>query len=73
MEKLIDRIKCTGDDGNEYIVEHWQSQVPAGHMDDPHATIPGMNRLRLSSGGKVNIGANDTFEIVQTGVILHRV
>jgi hypothetical protein len=73
MQKLIDRIQCTDDDGTPYIVEKWQDQIPAGHMDDPNATIPGMNRLKLSSGGKVNFRDENTFEVVQTGVVLRRV
>lgn len=72
MKKLISRIACKDDTGQTYVLEEWQEQIPAGHLDDPNATTPGMKQLILSTGGRVNYIDEDTFEIVQTDTIIRR-
>lgn len=71
--KLIKRITCNDDSGKTYEVEHWQEQIPAGHMGNPKATIPGMSQLNLSTGESVNYIDENTFKIVQTDTIIRRV
>lgn len=72
MEKLVGRISCKDDNGNPYIVEEWEERIHAGHMQNPHATIPGMRRIVLADGGSVRQIDDQTFEIFGTGVLIRR-
>lgn len=72
MEKKISEFTCTDGNGRSYTIEEWQEQIPAGHFGNPSATIAGMSRLITSDGMSVNYVDEQTFEIVQTGVIISR-
>lgn len=71
--EFIGIIRCADDQGAEHEIEEWQEFIDAGHMQNPHARIPGMKELRLRQGGGVNFIDNDTFEIVSTGKIVRRI
>lgn len=73
MENLIDRFEAVSDDGQKYIVEHYQEVVPAGSYGDPRATIPGMSRYQTSSGECLNQIDSETFQIVIGKKIIRKV
>jgi hypothetical protein len=71
MEKLIAIHAMRGDDGNDYTVHEYQEYLDASTLDGEDR-VPGLKRLVLPDGGRVNHIDDDTYKIVRSGVIVRR-
>ena len=69
----VGRFECRDQDGNSYTVIRYEGVVPAPTSSDPNATIPGMRRLALAEGKRVNYLGGTTFRIVQSGKTIRKV
>ena len=72
MTVLVGSHRMSSDDGRTFIVYEYQERVGAGTKDDPYATIPGMSFYQLDNGMRVNFIDDDTFKIVQNGLVIRR-
>lgn len=57
------------EDGRRFVVNEYQEYIDAGTKSGDD-WIPGMKYLELSDGSKVNYLDENSFQIVQTGMIL---
>jgi hypothetical protein len=58
--------------GKRYTIHVFTEFLDAGNLDSA-SWIPGMQSHKLASGGHVNVNADGTLEIVETGEVLRRV
>lgn len=71
-EEVIEVIQCTDDAGNTYFVSLIQEYVDTSTLAGRRET-PGMRRLELPDGSKVNARGENTFQIVRNGQTIRRV
>ena len=67
MEKLIESVRCTSDQGEVFLVRVIQEYVG---RPEP---IAGLKRLELDDGRKLNWISASVFKLVETGEILRRI
>ena len=71
-DKLVAKHMARSEDGSDYTVYEYQQFIDASSYDG-EKWIPGMKYLELDDGSRVNHIDDDTFKIVQSGIILKRV
>lgn len=72
MEKRIETFEAVSGNGRRYIIHILQEQIDASTLASRKA-IPGMKRAILDNGSEVNPIDDESFQIVATGEIIHRV
>lgn len=71
MEKETGRWRCrTEDESSVTVIEYQHIAAPAA--GEPYRLYPGARRLALSTGEAARYIDARTFEIVETGELLHR-
>lgn len=72
--RLNREINCQDDMGQVYRVQEWQEMISVPDLSTGVTEkIPGMKRLRTSSGHHVNPIDKDTFKIIETDTIVRRI
>ena len=70
----MDEFEAISDDGVEVTIVMFEDRIPAGSFSDPGASVRGkLLDVRTADGYAVNMIDNDTFEIVNNGLIVRRV
>jgi hypothetical protein len=72
MRKKIGRFKGKADDGQIFIIFEYQNFID-GTIDDPDVTGPGFKDFCTSNGKGVKDNDDGTYEIVSSGLIVHRI
>ena len=73
MEEEIDRFPALTDSGEDVVVVIYQNMIDSRTLVNPNAEpTPGLKRLVLSDGRDLNLNADGTFTIVQTGEIVRK-
>jgi len=73
MRSEIGRFEAKADDGQQFTIVEYQDDVGAGTLDDPPATDPGAIELFTLDGERVIFKYDGTYEIVSSGLIVHRI
>ena len=66
----IENHYCSGSDGKKYVVLVFQELIDVSSNTDPDGVMPGLRRLRLSTGEAVRFVEEGKYFIVSTGVTL---
>lgn len=66
-------IECVDDEEARHIVDEYQEITETKLLSGEISRTRGLKEMRLRSGDPVNYIDEDTFEIVKTGTIIHRV
>lgn len=69
----IGRFRAKSDSGKEYTIVEFQDFLSARTHDNPYGEVAGLKELRTTTGLFVNFINDNTFKIVTTGEILHRI
>lgn len=69
----IDEFEARDDNGNTYTVTEYQEFIESRTINRPVEWIPGLKSLELDDGSKVNFIDDNTFKIVATDTIIHRI
>ena len=66
MRNLLSEILTRAEDGTEYVIrEYAPDEIPAGHLENPGATIQKKLRTLVTPAGEaVNRIDDDTFEVL---------
>jgi hypothetical protein len=73
MRREVGQFAAKADDGRIFTIVEYQDFINAGTLEDPHATDPGLTELFTSEGEKVIFKYSGTYEIVSSGLIVHRI
>jgi hypothetical protein len=73
MRSEVGRFEAEADDGQRFIIIEYQDDVSIETLDDPPATDPGAIELFTSDGERVMFKYEGTYEIVSSGLIVHRI
>jgi hypothetical protein len=73
MRSEVGRFEAEADDGQQFTIIEYQDFIDAGTRDDPHATDPEAIELFTSDGERVMFKYEGTYEIVSSGLIVHRI
>lgn len=68
----IESFSAADADGRIYHLRITQEIISAASLGDPHGEVPGMKSISLTDGSRVNKVDENTFEVVNTGAVLHR-
>lgn len=71
--KEIQRFRCLGDSGYEYIVIEYQTFRRFQPLSGPAEDIPGAKECFLSDGRDVNFIDDSTFQIVLTDEFIRKI
>ena len=71
--KEIDQFEVISEAGKEYTMTVYQEYINVSSHDDPNATIPGHKQAHTLEGYHVNFIDNNTFKIVETNEVVHRI
>jgi hypothetical protein len=72
MRREINRYRCIGDSGREYIVIEHQNFTRFQPLNDPPQDVPGTKGWILSDGQDVNFIDENTFQIVMTDEFIRK-
>ena len=73
MRREIGRFEANANDGQRFTIVEYQEDVDVGTLDDPPATDPEAIELFTSDGERVMFKYEGTYEIVSSGLIVHRI
>ncbi len=73
MRREIGQFEVKADDGQQFTIVEYQDDVDIGTLEDPPATDPGAIELFTSDGERVMFKYEGTYEIVSSGLIVHRI
>jgi hypothetical protein len=73
MRREIGQFEAKADDGQQFTIVEYQDDVDVGTLDDPPATDPEAIELFTSDGERVMFKYDGTYEIVSSGLIIHRI
>jgi len=69
----VGRFSVKTDKGKKYTIIQYQEYIQAPTYDNPNAEIQGLKRLVTTTGLSVNYIDSDTYKIVETNEVVHRV
>jgi hypothetical protein len=72
MRSEVGRFEAEADDGQRFTIIEYQDSVDVGTVDDPPATDPESVELFTADGERVMFKFNGTYEIVSSGLLVHR-
>jgi hypothetical protein len=73
MRSEIGQLEVKADDGQQFTIVEYQEEVDVGTLEDPPATDPGARELFTVDGERVIFKYEGTYEIVSSGLIVHRI
>ena len=73
MRRKIGQFEAKADDGQRFTIIEYQDEVDVGTLEDPPATDPGSIELFTSEGERVMFKYEGTYEIVSSGLLVHRI
>lgn len=74
MRREIGQFEVKADDGQQFTIVEYQEEVDVGTLEeDPPATDPEAVELFTADGEKVMFKYEGTYEIVSSGLIVHRI
>jgi hypothetical protein len=73
MRGEIGRFEAEADDGQRFTIIEYQDYVDVGTVEDPPAIDPEAIELFTSDGERVMFKYDGTYEIVSSGLIIHRI
>jgi hypothetical protein len=73
MRSEVGRFEAEADDGQRFTIIEYQDDVDVGTLDDLPATDPESIELFTSDGERVIFKYEGTYEIVSSGLIVHRI
>jgi len=72
MRREIGQFEVKADDGQQFTIVEYQEEVDIGTLEDPPATDPGAIELFTADGERVMFKYEGTYEIISSGLIVHR-
>jgi hypothetical protein len=72
-EREVERFEAEADDGQRFTIIEYQDSADVGTSEDPPDTDPESIELFTSDGERVVFKYDGTYEIVSSGLIVHRV
>jgi hypothetical protein len=73
MRSEVGRFEAKADDGQQFTIVEYQDDVDVGTLEDPPATDPEAIELFTADGERVMFKYEGTYEIVSSGLIVHRI
>jgi hypothetical protein len=73
MRSEVGRFEAEADDGQRFIIIEYQEDVDVGTSEDPPDIDPESIELFTSDGERVIFKYEGTYEIVSSGLIVHRI
>jgi hypothetical protein len=73
MRREIGRFDAEADDGQRFTIIENQDDVGVGTVEDPPAIDPELIELFTVDGERVVFKYDGTYEIVSSGLLIHRV
>jgi hypothetical protein len=73
MRSEVGRFEAEADDGQRFTIIEYQENVDVGTLEDSPATDPGAIELFTVDGERVIFKYDGTYEIVSSGLIVHRI
>ena len=73
MRSEVGRFEAEADDGQRFTIIEYQDDADVGTLEDPPDTDPGAIELFTSDGERVIFKYDGTYEIVNSGLIVHRI
>ena len=73
MRREIGQFKVKADDGQQFTIVEYQEDVDVSTLEDPPATDPEAIELFTAEGERVMFKYEGTYEIVSSGLIVHRI
>ena len=73
MRSEVGRFAAEADDGQRFTIVEYQEEVDVGTLKDPPATDPAAIELFTLDGERVRFKYEGTYEIVSSGLIVHRI
>ena len=71
MIRMIDQFTATAETGETFTIQLWQEFITVDSLGG-RETLPGLKSLRTDTGQNVNYIDENTFQIVQTDMIVRR-
>ena len=73
MRREIGRFEAKADDGQQFTIVEYQDDANVGTLEDPPAIDPESIELFTSDGERVMFKFDGTYEIVSSGLLVHRI
>jgi hypothetical protein len=73
MRREIGRFEANADDGQQFTIVEYQEEVNVGTLEDLPATDPEAIELFTAAGERVMYKYDGTYEIVSSGLLVHRI
>ena len=73
MRREIGQFEAEADDGQQVTIVEYQDDADVGTLEDPHDTDLGVKELFSADGERVMFKYDGTYEIVSSGLLVHRV
>ena len=73
MRSEVGRFEAEADNGQQFTIVEYQDEVDVGTLEDPPATDPEAIELFTLDGERVMFKYEGTYEIVSSGLIVHRI
>ena len=73
MRSEVGRFEVKADDGQRFTIVEYPEDVDIGPLEDPPATDPAAIELFTVDGERVRFKYEGTYEIVSSGLIVHRI
>lgn len=71
-KKLTNQFYVESDDGHRYLVLEYTDSIAVPNFRNPRAEISGSKTLQTSDGMAVNYLSDNTYEVVQLGLLVHK-
>ena len=71
--RLAEEFEAEAANGKRFTICKCQGSIPAGDLDDPSATLPGLPTLRTFDGMAVNNNGDGIYTIVELNLRVRRV
>jgi hypothetical protein len=73
MRREVGQFEAKADDGQRFTIIEYQDDVGVETLDDPPATDPESIELFTAEGERVMFKYDGTYEIVSSGLLVHRI
>jgi hypothetical protein len=73
MRSEVGRFEAEADDGQRFTIIEYQVDADVGTLEDPPDTDPGAIELFTADGERVMFKYDGTYEIVSSGLLVHRI
>jgi hypothetical protein len=72
MVRTLEEFTAQAANGQTFTIRKWHVELPAGELDNPDDTIPGLPNLQTSAGQDVRNCGNGLYEIRPLGLKVRR-